>query len=62
MRALGPGGKFLPNSAGTKEGLFGGLPRMARARLIARGKTDVRFVGDWSSPGREDLEALGRML
>lgn len=61
-RALAPNGIFMPNSAGTTGGLFGGLLRMARAALLGRGKTDVRFVGDWAPAKQEDLELLARWL
>jgi NADPH:quinone reductase-like Zn-dependent oxidoreductase len=36
VRVLATGGIFIPNSVGTSGGLVGGLPRMARASLLAR--------------------------
>lgn len=61
-RALSKDGILLPNSAGTSGGFLGGLPRMGRAAVMGLGRTDVRFVGDWVPPKREDLETLASML
>jgi NADPH:quinone reductase-like Zn-dependent oxidoreductase len=41
-------------------GLFAGLPRMARAALMGRGSTDVRFVN--CTVNRENLHALAALL
>jgi NADPH:quinone reductase-like Zn-dependent oxidoreductase len=51
---------LIPNSVGNTGGLFAGLLRMARAALIGRGSTDVRFVR--CSVDRENLEALAALL
>lgn len=60
-RALAPGGVLIPNSLGNTGGLFAGLGRMARARLLgAAGRADVRF-----SPcivDREHLTDLADLL
>jgi NADPH:quinone reductase-like Zn-dependent oxidoreductase len=43
-RALAPGGVLIPNSLGNTGGLFAGLGRMARAKLLGTaGRVDVRF-------------------
>jgi NADPH:quinone reductase-like Zn-dependent oxidoreductase len=60
VRALAPGGVFMPNSVGNTGGLFAGLPRMARAALMRLGSTNVRFV-NWKL-GRENLETLATFL
>jgi NADPH:quinone reductase-like Zn-dependent oxidoreductase len=60
-QVLAPNGIFIPNSIGNTGGLFAGLPRMARAALMGRGKTDVRFVKDWVV-NRENLGALAAFL
>lgn len=53
-RALAPGGVLIPNSLGNSGGLFAGLGRMARAKLLgAAGRADVRF-----SPCTVDREHL----
>jgi NADPH:quinone reductase-like Zn-dependent oxidoreductase len=59
-RALEPGGILMPNSIGNTGGLFAGMPRMARAALMGKGSTDVRFVPCVSN--RENLEALAALL
>lgn len=59
-RVLAPGGTFIPNSVGNTGGLLAGLPRVARAALMGRGSTDVRFVTCVVS--REHLEALAALL
>lgn len=59
-QALAPAGIFIPNSLGNKGGLFGGLPRMARAALTGRATTDVRFVT--CVVDSENLHALGALL
>ena len=60
-RVLAPNGIFIPNSIGNTGGLFAGLPRMARAALMGRGSTDVRFVKGWVV-NRENLDALTALL
>ena len=59
-RALAPNGTFIPNSAGTTGGLFGGLPRIARATMMGWGSTDVRRV--ICAVNRENLDALATLL
>jgi NADPH:quinone reductase-like Zn-dependent oxidoreductase len=59
-RVLAPTGTFIPNSVGNTGGMFAGLPRMARAALMGRGSTDVRFVT--CVVNRENLEALAALL
>ncbi len=60
-RVLAATGIFIPNSIGNTGGLLAGLPRMARAALMGRGKTDVQFVKDWVV-NRENLDDLGSLL
>jgi NADPH:quinone reductase-like Zn-dependent oxidoreductase len=59
-RALAPGGTFIPNSVGNTGGLFAGLLRMARAAVMGRGSTNVRFVT--CVVNRENLEVLAALL
>ena len=59
-RVLTPGGAFMPNSVGNTGGLFGGLPRIAKAALIGLGSTDVRTVT--LVVNRENLRALAGLL
>lgn len=59
-RALAPGGILMPSSVGNTGGLLAGLPRMARAAIMAKGSTDVRFVP--CVVNRENLEALAALL
>jgi NADPH:quinone reductase-like Zn-dependent oxidoreductase len=59
-RVLAPGGTLIPNSVGTTGGLLAGLPRMARAALMGKGSTNVRFVT--FVVNRENLEALVALL
>jgi NADPH:quinone reductase-like Zn-dependent oxidoreductase len=59
-RVLTPTGTFIPNSVGNMGGLFAGLPRMARAALMERGSTKVRFVT--CVVNRANLEALATLL
>jgi NADPH:quinone reductase-like Zn-dependent oxidoreductase len=59
-RLLAPGGTFIPNSIGSARGLLGGLPRVARASLMGRGKTDVRTVA--CAVDRDNLTALAALL
>jgi len=60
VRALAPGGTFIPNSLGYTGGLFAGLPRVARAVLMGLGPTNVRTVTP--AVNRENLAALLRLL
>ena len=59
-RVLAPTGTLIPNSVGNTGGLFAGLPRMARAGLMGRGSTDVRFAP--CVVNRENLDALATLL
>jgi NADPH:quinone reductase-like Zn-dependent oxidoreductase len=59
-RALAPGGILMPNSVGNTGGMFAGLPRMARAAVMGKGSTDVRFVP--CVVNRENLQALAALL
>ena len=59
-RVLTPNGRLIPNSIGNTGGFFAGLPRMARATLMARGSTDVQFVTCVVS--RKNLAALAILL
>ena len=60
-QVLAPNGIFIPNSIGNTGGFFAGLPRMARAALMGRGSTDVRFVKNWVVD-RGNLDALAALL
>jgi NADPH:quinone reductase-like Zn-dependent oxidoreductase len=60
VRALAPGGTFIPNSLGYTGGLLAGLPRMARAALIGLGPANVKTVTP--AVNRENLTALLRLL
>jgi NADPH:quinone reductase-like Zn-dependent oxidoreductase len=57
---LAPGGILIPNSVGNTGGLFAALPRMARAAIMARGSTYVRFVT--CAVDRENLAAFVDLL
>jgi NADPH:quinone reductase-like Zn-dependent oxidoreductase len=59
-RLLAPDGVFVPNSLGITGGLLAGLPRMARAMLMGKGATVVKFVT--LGVNRENLNALVRLL
>jgi NADPH:quinone reductase-like Zn-dependent oxidoreductase len=59
-KVLSPTGILIPNSVGNTGGLFAGLPRMARAAVMGRGSTDVRFVT--CVVNRENLQALATLL
>ena len=59
-RGLAPGGILMPNSVGNTGGLLAGLPRMARANIMGKGSTDVRFVP--CVVNRKNLEALAALL
>jgi NADPH:quinone reductase-like Zn-dependent oxidoreductase len=58
-RLLAPSGTFIPNSVGNTGGMFAGLPRMARAKLMGR-STEVRFAT--CVVNRENLSALAAFL
>lgn len=60
VRALAPGGKFIPNSLGYTGGLFAGLPRIARAAVMGLGSTNVKTVTP--AVNRENLAALLELL
>ncbi|WP_194916789.1 NAD(P)-dependent alcohol dehydrogenase [Catenulispora rubra] len=59
-RLLTPQGVFIPNSLGISGKLLGGLPRVARAALMGKGSTDVKFVT--LAVNHENLNALVRLL
>jgi NADPH:quinone reductase-like Zn-dependent oxidoreductase len=60
-RLLTPTGIFLPNSVGTTGGIFGGLPRAARAALLGRrGSLRVGLVT--CVPSSSNLAALADLL
>jgi NADPH:quinone reductase-like Zn-dependent oxidoreductase len=59
-RLLAPNGVFIPNSIGNTGGLLAGLPRVARAALMGRGRTNVKLVT--LAVNRENLDALVRLL
>ena len=59
-RLLAPNGVLIPNSLGNTAGLLGALPRMARAALMGKGATNVKFVT--VAVNRENLNALVRLL
>jgi NADPH:quinone reductase-like Zn-dependent oxidoreductase len=60
VRLLAPGGKLIPNSIGNTGRFLGGLPRVARAALMARRSTNVQFVT--CVINRENLDALAALL
>jgi NADPH:quinone reductase-like Zn-dependent oxidoreductase len=60
VRALAPGGIFMPNSLGYTGGLFAGLPRVARAALMGLGPLNVRTVTP--AVNRENLAGLLQLL
>jgi NADPH:quinone reductase-like Zn-dependent oxidoreductase len=57
---LTPTGTLIPNSFGNTGGLFAGLPRMARAALMGKGSTNVKFAS--CVVNRENLEDLAMLL
>lgn len=60
-RALAPGGVLIPNSVGNTGGVFAGLGRMARAKLLGvTGRADVRFSACVTD--RANLTELGELL
>lgn len=59
-RVLSPHGVLIPNSIGNTGGLLAGLPRIARATLMGKGATTVKFVT--LAVNRENLGALVRLL
>jgi NADPH:quinone reductase-like Zn-dependent oxidoreductase len=59
-RLLAPNGIFIPNSLGNTGGLLAALPRMARAALMGKGATNVKFVT--LAINRNNLNALVHLL
>lgn len=59
-RLLASHGILIPNSLGTSGRLLAALPRMARAALMGKGATTVKFVT--IAVTRENLGALVRLL
>lgn len=59
-RVLAPNGVLIPNSIGNSGGLLAGLPRTARAALMGRFSTNVKFVR--LNPDRAGLSALVELL
>ena len=59
-RALAPNGVLIPNSIGNTGGLLAGLPRAARAALMGKFSTNVKFVT--LDVNRENLSALLKLL
>jgi NADPH:quinone reductase-like Zn-dependent oxidoreductase len=59
-RVLAPNGTLIPNSIGNTGGLLAGLPRTARAALMGRRSTNVKFVT--ITVNRENLTALLGLL
>lgn len=59
-KVLTPTGIMIPNSIGNSGGLMAGLMRGARAALLARGSTNVKFVK--CVVNREHLDALATLL
>ena len=59
-RLLAPDGVLIPNSIGNTGGLLAGLPRIARATLMGKGATNVRFAT--LGVNRENLNALVGLL
>jgi NADPH:quinone reductase-like Zn-dependent oxidoreductase len=57
---LAPNGVLIPNSIGNTGGLLAGLPRVARAALLGRGATNVKFAT--LAVNRENLNALVHLL
>lgn len=59
-RVLAPTGILIPNSIGNRGGFFAGLPRIARATLMGRGSTNVKFVT--LVVNRQNLTSLAALL
>jgi NADPH:quinone reductase-like Zn-dependent oxidoreductase len=59
-RLLTRTGIFIPNSVGPKGGLFGSMPRIARAFVLGWGSTDVRSAA--CVVNRENLDSLATLL
>jgi NADPH:quinone reductase-like Zn-dependent oxidoreductase len=59
-RLLAPNGVLIPNSLGNTGGLLAALPRLARATLMGKGGTNVKFVT--LAVNRENLNALVGLL
>jgi NADPH:quinone reductase-like Zn-dependent oxidoreductase len=61
VRALAPGGVLIPNSLGNSGGVFAGLGRMARAKLLGlTRRADVRFAP--CIVDRDHLSDVGELL
>ena len=60
VRALATDGIFIPSSVGNTGGLLAGLPRMARAAVMGKGRRNVEFVT--CEVNRATLEALATPL
>jgi NADPH:quinone reductase-like Zn-dependent oxidoreductase len=59
-RLLAPNGVLIPNSLGNTGGMLAALPRIARATLMGKGRTNVKFVT--LAVNHENLNALVRLL
>ncbi|WP_218004090.1 NAD(P)-dependent alcohol dehydrogenase [Nocardia araoensis] len=59
-RLLTPTGILIPNSIGNAGGFFGSLPRIARAKTMSWGSTDVRTVT--CLPDQDNLDDLAALL
>ncbi|MGQ4615420.1 zinc-binding dehydrogenase [Nocardia sp. R7R-8] len=59
-RLLTATGTLIPNSIGNARGVFGSLPRIARAKAMSWGSTDVRTVT--CLPDRDNLNDLAALL
>ena len=59
-RALADGGILIPNSIGSGSRLLGGLPRIARAKLLGLGRIDVRTANPATT--RRDLAELTELI
>jgi NADPH:quinone reductase-like Zn-dependent oxidoreductase len=59
-RLLASNGVLVPNSIGNTGGLLAGLPRVARATLMGKGATNVKFAT--LAVNRDNLNALVRFL
>ena len=59
-RLLAINGVLIPNSLGNTGGLLAGLPKVARATLMGKGATNVKFAT--LAVNRENLNALVRLL
>jgi NADPH:quinone reductase-like Zn-dependent oxidoreductase len=59
-RLLAPNGVLIPNSLGNTGRMLAALPRIARATLMGKGRTNVKFVT--LAVNHENLNALVRLL